>query len=208
MSAEMIAHYGEKNRQEFIAKTLKKKFYRDFSETDLGIIADLQDYMKDCYIQFPPFVLKKMIDREILPNSIKLFDADDRIVKENLIHLNRIPEYNFIKNLVQIATPFEFSNEGIMNPYSPYRIVWVATTAEYTYFVKTALPPHDNIVRVIDVWRKQGGVPIHPLASQKDAFSRGEEWSIYDIIETMVIELENNDDDSGEFEGKLVRVSD
>lgn len=190
MSANALAEYSEKNRKQFAQANLKKKFYRDFSETDLAVISDLQDDMKDCYIQFPPFVLKRMVERGIIPSSIELFNNDEGIIKSNLQKLNSVKEYSFVKNALCLAIPFEFSNEGIMNPYSPYRMVWVAEYDGNTYFIKTALPPHNGMVRVIDVWRKQGSVPIHPLAAQRELFVRGEEWSIYDIIDEIVSEME------------------
>lgn len=194
MSAvEILAEYSENNKKQYMLKTMKKKFYRDFSETDLAIISDLQNHMKDSYIQFPPFVLKRMVERGIIPKDIELFDSDGGILKENLQKINSIKEYSFVKSLIQIAMPFEFSNEGVMNPYSPYRMVWAGEFNGDTYFLKTALPPQKNIVRVIDVWKKQGNIPIHPLASQREFFTRGEEWSIYDLIDDMVFRIEEEE---------------
>jgi len=192
MASTDFQQYRLVRQKEYTEHSLKKNFYRDFSQTDVDIIADLQDVMKGLYIQIPPFVIKKMMERGLIPEELPIFDDQENIVKDNLNMLNDIPEYVFVRNILNVAMPFEFSNEGVANPFSPYRMVWAAELADYTYFVKTSLPPKDGIVRVIDVWRKQGSIPLHPLASQNQYFERGEDWDVYDIVDKMLTDLGEN----------------
>lgn len=161
--------------------TLKKKFYRDFTEKEIDLLEELQDIMARCYIFIPPFVVRRMIDRGIIPD-VGVLDNEEEFVRDNLYLLNDLPEYKFISNILNEGIPYEFSNEGVSNPISPYRIVWAGEFMGFTYFVKFSVPPARGGVRVVDVWRKQGGIPFSPLREQRQLFAKGVNWDISMIL--------------------------
>lgn len=169
---------------------IMKKFYRDFTERETELIDALQDVMADCYVFIPPFVVQRMVDRGILklPDGLELIDENGEFVKQNVYALNDIPEYKFVESVVSSGFAYEFSNEGIHNPVGPYRVVWVDEYDGFTYFVKTSVPPMRNSVRVVDVWRKSGPIPLSPLASQRNIFARGAKWDISMIL-SMILDV-------------------
>lgn len=164
----------------------KKKFYRDFSESELVLFDELQDYMADCYVFIPAYVIDRMIHRDIIPGDIKVLDQQGRFIKESIHKLNDVPEYVFVSSILEVGVPYEFSNEGKSNPISPYRVVWCAKNGDYTYFVKTPVPPARGSVRIIDVWRKVGDIPLSPPREQRAYFAKGMHWNIYPILARLV----------------------
>jgi len=166
--------------------TIKKKFYRDFTEREIDMLDELQDYMAKCYVFVPPFVIKKMIERGILPNDLDVIDENMEFVKENIGRLNDVPEYRHVVNTVSEGIPYEFSNEGVSNPISPYRLVFASEYDGHTYFVKVSVPPARRGVRIIDVWRKKGEVPISPPREQRNIFAQGVNWDISHILARLV----------------------
>lgn len=157
---------------------IKKKFFRTFTSPEQKLIDELVDVMQDCYVQVPPFVIRRMIDRGIIPANLELLDEEGNLIKHNLHRLGENPAYQTVENAMYEGLAFEFNNEGANNPYSPYRMVWAAEEGGYTYFVKVSIPPKNGTVRIIDVWRKRGATPFYPIPAQKELFVRGAHWDI------------------------------
>jgi hypothetical protein len=178
------------------ARDVTKKFYRNFVEAELVLLDSLQDIMENCYMQIPPYILKRMVERGILPDELELLDETGFIEKENLYLLNESKEYHAVENAILNGIAFEFSNEGVKNPHSPYRVVWAIENEGFSYFVKTAVPPLEGVVRVVDVWRKKGFIPFYPLMHQADLFKRGEEWDIKAILSDLVAKAQEGFDNA------------
>lgn len=171
-----------------LSDKIMKKFYRDFTDTEVELVEELQDIMADCRVFIPPFVVKKMLERRVIsiPNDVRMFDDNGDFIKENTFVLYDSKEYRFVESVIHTGFAYEFSNEGVHNPIAPYRIVWVDDYEGYTYFVKTSVPPMRGSVRVVDVWRKKGTIPTHPLREQRAIFARGARWDISLILKMLV----------------------
>lgn len=169
-----------------VREDIKKKFYRDFTEDETFLIDDLQEAMGRCYIFVPPFVVSKMIARKMLPSNLEILDDEGNFIRDNMYILNDQPAYKAVIETVHCGVPYEFNNEGISNPISPYRVVWAGEYDGFTYFVKTSVPPVRGGVRVVDVWRKLGGIPLSPLVEQREIFAKGAEWDISDILSSIL----------------------
>lgn len=171
---------------------IRKKFYRTFNKSEVALIDELNDVMEQCFLQIPPFVLRRMIDRGLIPDNLHLLDEDDNLDKSKLHLLNDLDEYRVIEDTIFEGMAFEFSNEGITNPFSPYRIVWTMEDKGFAYFVKTAIPPKHGAVRVLDVWRKHGAIPFYPLPAQKELFVRGVDWNLVPIFKQLIHEAKTD----------------
>lgn len=178
---------------------VRKKFFRTFSSIESDQLSEFSDIVHECHIYFPPFVAKRLFEREILP-EVDIFDKDGNYDKSKVHELNALDEYKILVDGVYNGITFEFNDEGVSNPFSPYRIVYAYEHGEYTYFLKISIPPKRGVVRVIDVWRKLGTIPQYPLTSQKDTFIQGASWNIEDVLEDMIttarVQLIVGDDDS------------
>jgi hypothetical protein len=183
---------------------IQKKFFRTYTSIENEIIGELRDVINQCKVHTPPFVVKRMWEREILDQDIDIFDEIGDVDKSKMGVLNDIHEYNILDKAIKEGVPFEFNNEGQTNPFSPYRMVWALEDDGFTYFVKTSLPPKRGTIRVIDVWRKLGTIPIYPLPQQKEVFIKGAVWDIQDILDEILtagrVHLIVGDDDDESYD--------
>ncbi len=158
---------------------IKKKFYRDFTEKEADLLDELQVIVSHSYPFVPPYVVKRMIERGIIADDIDLFDENGDFIYDNYPILNDDPGYQNVINTLSEGIAYEFSNEGRLNPILPYRVVWAAEMDDgYVYFVKTSVPPMRGGVRVVDVWRKSGSIPVAPPRRYRQVFAAGTHWDI------------------------------
>ena len=140
-----------------------KKFYRDMKPEELSAVEDCMRRLRGMYPDYPPHVMKRMVDRGILPNdeANKIFDDEGNLIPERMALY--IENLSPVSDAFATGMVFEVSNEGAANPANPYRIVLAKEVGEYVYFVKVSSnPPSGDTIRILDVWRKMGKIPLSP----------------------------------------------
>jgi hypothetical protein len=177
-----------------INTNLKKKFYRDFDKFEKEAIEELTETLKSGYIHIPPHVIEIMAGRDIITREDVFSLNKSFLVVEKLHKLNSQPGYKNVETTVREGMPFEFSNEGVMNKNSPYRLVLTKQFGDQTLFVKVSVPPLNNRIKVLDVWQKKGEIPLHPYRPQIKFFERGREWEIDQIVWDLIDEYNDNAD--------------
>lgn len=158
--------------------SIVKKFYRDFSEEEWEFLEKVMEGMRDVPLEFPAYVVQRMIDRDIL-DARYISVSNDEI--ENEDQLMAMPGYQDVVLTFDKGAVYEVSNEGVGKPGNPFRLVIAREDSSgNTYFVKVAPMAEPDSVKVLDVWRRRGKIPIYPPQHSINLFVA--DW---DLVETI-----------------------
>lgn len=168
---------------------LVKKFYRDFSDDDNKYLDDLLNSMRDSAIEVPSHVISRMITRKIIEEDFVEFDGDLNIL--NVSSLSALPGYQDTTLTFDRGIIYEISNEGIGRTTNPFRLVVAREHVDgNTYFVKVAPSWEPEVVKILDVWRRKGKIPIYPPQHSVNQFTS--DWDVAESLEEFFYQEENS----------------
>lgn len=157
-----------------------KKFYRDLTDDENRYLGEILMTMRDADVEIPSHVLKRMIDRNILPRGYIQFDEGDEVV--NRAALAGFPGHQDAVLTFDKGVIYEISNEGLGRGSNPFRIVLAHEFSDgSTYFVKIAPSWDPEEVRLLDVWKRKGKVPIYPPKHSVHLFVT--DWDVVESLE-------------------------
>lgn len=150
-----------------------KKFYRDIEDEELDYLEETLDNMRDAEIDIPDHVIDRMISREII-SPLNMEISEDSF--------SAIPGVQDVIATLDDGIVYEVSNEAIGKSRNPFRIVLAREfESGYTMFVKIAPARNVDTLKVLDVWRRKGKIPLYPPQHSIRQFKS--DWNVKEAIE-------------------------
>jgi len=161
-----------------------KKFYRDILESERDYLNNILDDMREADVEVPDHVVERMVQRGIIDGSVDITN----------LNKSAIPGVADAILTLDEGIVYEVSNEAIGRTRNPFRIVVAKEFDDgFTMFIKIVPAKSPELVKILDVWKRPGKLPLYPPAHSLRYFKA--DWDIEEALEAYLATSSNNQEE-------------